>query len=134
MINSITVRVIKNFEYQTFKTLVVHNVDEQQQVQAFRKMCIEEIQKHIQQNNQWKIMFGNVNLQKLNTLKIYHVPHKSKTSSLIINIGDDDTLCLKDETRPLSFYGIGTDYEVSLFNREEYEQYRDNPNKQKRWE
>ncbi|KAG7883043.1 hypothetical protein KL925_000438 [Ogataea polymorpha] len=63
------------------------------------------------------------------TLKIYTHAHGSKTMNLVINMDHDDDwiLDLDDNTRTLVDYGIANETELSIFNREEYEKFKANP-------
>ncbi|KAI6167138.1 hypothetical protein EDD17DRAFT_1110205 [Pisolithus thermaeus] len=116
---TITVRVIKSFEYRTEKSLVLHKLDLQKTTVGELKNIAKQA---IQSGPGWKA-YRNVDLD---TLKLYTKAHGAKTSNLIINLDHDDWV-LDDENKTLAEVGFENETEVSLFNREAYEKYKLNP-------
>ncbi|KAF9935961.1 hypothetical protein BGZ65_002846 [Modicella reniformis] len=81
---TLTIRVIKSFEYRTAKNLVLHNIDLTASTVAQLKEQIIE-----------------------NTLKLYTKAHGAKTMNLIINLDHDEDWILDDNNKRLVDYGIG---------------------------
>ncbi|KAJ7349433.1 hypothetical protein B0H14DRAFT_3055258 [Mycena olivaceomarginata] len=116
---TLTVRIIKSFEFRTEKSLVLHNVN-------LQTTTVGEL-KHLARAavaNQpgWK-PYRNV---VLDTLKLYTHAHGAKTTNLIINLDHDDWI-LGDESQLLSDLGFENETEVSFFNQELYTQFKVNP-------
>lgn len=57
------------------------------------------------------------------TVKIEHLPHKAKSSDLVINTADDDKLILPDHTT-LSCGGVVNETVLSFFKMVDYLQYK----------
>ncbi|KAJ1960441.1 hypothetical protein IWQ62_004233 [Dispira parvispora] len=116
---TLTVRLIKSFEYRTFKNVVLHNID-------FANLTVGDIRarvdKEIQTGSGMK-PFRNV---AFDTLKIYTQAHGAKTNNLIINLDHDDWF-LSNDHDILDYRGIGHETEISYFNREAYERFKLNP-------
>ncbi|KAG0328636.1 hypothetical protein BGZ99_004906 [Dissophora globulifera] len=101
---TLTIRVIKSFEYRTSKNLVLHAVDlTATTVGQLRVLIIE------------------------NTLKLYTKAHGAKTMNLIINMENDQDLILANDEELLVNRGIENETEISIFNREIYEAYKQHP-------
>ncbi|KAL4074536.1 hypothetical protein V8B97DRAFT_2005481 [Scleroderma yunnanense] len=100
---TITVRVIKSFEYRTERSLVLHNLN-------LPATTVGELK----------------NIAKQDTLKVYTKAHGAKTSNLIINL-DHDEWILNDNNKTLAEVGFENETEVSFFNGEAYEKYKLNP-------
>ncbi|TRM56640.1 hypothetical protein BD626DRAFT_245197 [Schizophyllum amplum] len=121
---TLTIRIIKSFEYRTEKSLVLHDVNlETMTVGRLKEMAREAV---LQQPG-WK-PYRNT---KLDTLKLYTKAHGSKTSNLIINLDHDDWI-LSDDSKILADLGFENETEVSFFSRELYEQFKANP--ETRWD
>ncbi|KIK31350.1 hypothetical protein PISMIDRAFT_5824 [Pisolithus microcarpus 441] len=123
---TVTVRVIKSFEYRTEKSLVLHKLDLQKTTVGELKNIAKQA---VRSGPGWKA-YRNVDLD---TLKLYTKAHGAKerlygsvTSNLIINLDHDDWV-LDDENKTLAEVGLENETEVSFFNREAYEKYRHNP-------
>ncbi|KAI9302071.1 hypothetical protein BJ944DRAFT_167951 [Cunninghamella echinulata] len=100
----ITIRCIKSFEYRTCKSLVLQHLNlETTTVGDLKKLIME------------------------NTLKLYTVAHGHKTMNLIINMEDDDRLIYNDDSAALAWAGVENETEISFFNRQQYEEYKKNP-------
>ncbi|KAI6036697.1 hypothetical protein BKA83DRAFT_4166656 [Pisolithus microcarpus] len=116
---TVTVRVIKSFEYRTEKSLVLHKLDLQKTTVGELKNIAKQA---VRSGPGWKA-YRKVDLD---TLKLYTKAHGAKTSNLIINLDHDDWV-LDDENKTLAEVGLENETEVSFFNREAYEKYRHNP-------
>ncbi|KAI8365246.1 uncharacterized protein BYT42DRAFT_589323 [Radiomyces spectabilis] len=117
---TITVRVIKNFEYRTCKNLVLQHINLEETTVGELKSLVKE---RIHTTSGWK-PYQTV---QLDTIKIYTVAHGHKTQNLIINMEDDEKLILADDAATLAWLGIENETELSIFNREAYEAYKKNP-------
>jgi len=116
---TITVRVIKSFEYRTERNLVLRKVDLRTTTVGQLK---EMVKQAIQSGSVWR-PYRNV---ALDTLKLYTQPHGAKTSNLIINL-DHDEWILNDDDKVLADVGFENETEASFFNRAAYETYKCNP-------
>ncbi|KAF8327056.1 cytoplasmic protein [Amanita rubescens] len=116
---TITVRVIKSFEYRTERNLVLHHIN-------LEKTTVRELKdivnRAIQSLPSWKA-YLNVTLD---TLKLYTKAHGAKTTNLIINLDHDDWI-LDDESDILAVVGFENETEVSYFNRTQYSAFKKNP-------
>ncbi|KAI8052799.1 hypothetical protein BDF22DRAFT_487832 [Syncephalis plumigaleata] len=113
----VTVRLIKSFEYRTFKNLLIRDVNPNQTVSEFK----EQIRALMKVTSGMK-PFLNIHYD---TLKLYTQPHGSKTNNLIINLNNDEWIM--EDNKLLSEYGIENETEISFFNREAYETFKNDP-------
>ncbi|KAF9129190.1 hypothetical protein BGX30_014052 [Mortierella sp. GBA39] len=116
---TLTIRVIKSFEYRTSKNLVLHNIDlTTTNVGQLRALIIEKIKT----TPGWKPYQTVV----FDTLKLYTKAHGAKTMNLIINMDNDDWI-LSNDDEILANRGIENETEISIFNRELYEAFKQHP-------
>ncbi|VDB88616.1 unnamed protein product [Peniophora sp. CBMAI 1063] len=116
---TLTLRVIKSFEFRTEKSLVLHDVNLETETVGGLK---ERARQAIQTQAGWK-PYRNATLD---TLKLYTKAHGAKTTNLIINL-DHDEWILEDDSKILADIGFENETEVSFFNRELYEAFKKNP-------
>ncbi|KAK7693066.1 hypothetical protein QCA50_002631 [Cerrena zonata] len=116
---TLTVRVIKSFEFRTEKSLVLHHVNCETTTVGQLKELVKQA---IQTQGGWK-PYRNI---LLDTLKLYTKAHGAKTSNLIINL-DHDEWILNDDSKILADLGFENETEVSFFNRQLYETFKTNP-------
>ncbi|CAG8432957.1 11018_t:CDS:2 [Diversispora eburnea] len=76
---TLTIRLIKNFEYRTVKYLILHEVN-------LEATTVEELK----------------NIIKENTLKLYTKAHGAKAQNLTINLDHDEWIFENDETTLIS--------------------------------
>ncbi|KAJ1328703.1 hypothetical protein BSLG_009938 [Batrachochytrium salamandrivorans] len=102
---TLTVRLIKSFDYRTFKNLVVQHIAKDMLVKDFKILVLE------------------------NCLKLYVKAHGSKSQHLIINLDHDsgDDTYILDDAQTLASHGIEHETEVSFFNTSLYLAYKANP-------
>ncbi|KAG9318361.1 hypothetical protein JVU11DRAFT_451 [Chiua virens] len=139
---TITVRVIKSFEYRTERSLILHKLNLETTTVGDLK---DIVRKTIQTGAGWR-PFRNAVLGwyptlghgmssssslYLDTLKLYTKAHGAKTTNLIINL-DHDEWILEDDTKILADVGLENETEVSFFDRKAYETFRLNP--EVRWD
>ncbi|KAF9264924.1 cytoplasmic protein [Marasmius fiardii PR-910] len=116
---TITVRIIKSFQYRTEKSLVLRSLDlTTTTVKDLKEIATQAVQTQ----SGWK-PFRNVHLD---TLKLYSQAHGAKTTNLIINLDHDDWI-LDDEDKTLADYGFENETEVSFFDRALYGEFRQDP-------
>ncbi|EPS97363.1 hypothetical protein FOMPIDRAFT_1032052 [Fomitopsis schrenkii] len=121
---TLTVRIIKSFEYRTEKSLVLHKIN----LETTTPTQLKEIARQaIKTQPGWKPYRNLV----LDTLKLYTKAHGAKTTNLIINLDHDDWI-LSDDSKTLADYGCENETEVSFFNHEMYEQFKLHP--ETKWE
>lgn len=117
--STITVRVIKSFEYRTIKNIVFHHLD--LDTLTFANL-LDMVHKYVKENGGFR-PYRNVNLD---SLKIYWHPHLTKTMDLAINLDHPDWI-IKDFSQTLASVGCVNETEVSCFNMELYKEYEANP-------
>jgi len=116
---TLTLRIIKSFEFRTEKSLVLHGVNLETTTVGQLK---ERAREAIQTQAGWK-PYRNV---VLDTMKLYTKAHGAKTSNLIINLDHDDWI-LDDDSKILADIGFENETEVSFFNRALYDAFKTNP-------
>ncbi|KAJ7470496.1 hypothetical protein FB451DRAFT_1400096 [Mycena latifolia] len=116
---TLTLRIIKSFEFRTERSLVLHNIN----LESTTVGELKDIARAAVTNQPgWK-PYRNV---VLDTLKLYTRAHGAKTTNLIINLDHDDWI-LEDDGAVLADLGFENETEVSFFNRELYTQFQANP-------
>ncbi|KAE9389741.1 hypothetical protein BT96DRAFT_889908 [Gymnopus androsaceus JB14] len=115
----LTIRIIKSFQYRTERSLVLHDINLEDTTVGQLKDISRQA---IQTQPGWK-PYRNV---ELDTLKLYSQAHGAKTTNLIINL-DHDEWIFSDDSKTLAEVGFENETEVSFFNRELYEEFRQNP-------
>ncbi|KIY64589.1 hypothetical protein CYLTODRAFT_457071 [Cylindrobasidium torrendii FP15055 ss-10] len=116
---TLTLRIIKSFEYRTEKSLVLHAINlETTTVGQLKDLAREAVKTQAG----WK-PYRTVDHD---TLKLYTKAHGAKTTNLIINLDHDDWI-LADDAQILADAGFENETEVSFFNRELYEKFKLNP-------
>ncbi len=115
---TITVRLIKSFQYRSIKLLVLPNIDLTTTTTSKLKTIINDkiIEKKL-------LNYQNNNFD---TLKIYSQPHKAKSSNLVINLTDEQGYELNVE-KPLLMLNVQNETEISFFNKCDYEKYKLDP-------
>ncbi|KDN51740.1 hypothetical protein RSAG8_00288, partial [Rhizoctonia solani AG-8 WAC10335] len=116
---TITVRVIKSFEYRTEKSLVLHALD-------LEHMTVGELKERVRNAVKTEPGWKAYRTVQLDTLKLYTKAHGAKTTNLIINL-DHDEWILEDDSAILASLGFENETEVSFFNRELYEAFKKDP-------
>ncbi|KAF8448084.1 hypothetical protein L210DRAFT_2836682 [Boletus edulis BED1] len=116
---TITVRVIKSFEYRTERSLVLHKLN----LEATTVGGLKEIVRQaVQTGPAWRPYRNAV----LDTLKLYTKAHGAKTTNLIINLDHDDWI-LEDDDKILADVGLENETEVSFFSRKAYDGFKLSP-------
>ncbi|KAJ7109112.1 hypothetical protein C8R44DRAFT_635732 [Mycena epipterygia] len=116
---TLTLRIIKSFEFRTERSLVLHNIN----LESTTVGQLKDIARTaVTSQPGWK-PYRNV---VLDTLKLYTQAHGAKTTNLIINL-DHDEWILDDDTQVLADLGFENETEVSFFNKELYTQFQANP-------
>ncbi|KAH8117154.1 cytoplasmic protein [Phellopilus nigrolimitatus] len=125
---TITVRIIKSFEFRTEKGLILHDVDlETTTVSKLGQLARQAIQTQAGWKPYRTLVDTDDESRALDTLKLYTKAHGAKTTNLIINL-DHDEWILEDGSRTLAEVGfVENEVEVSFFNRQAYEAFKANP-------
>ncbi|KAJ6611760.1 hypothetical protein B0H10DRAFT_2223682 [Mycena sp. CBHHK59/15] len=117
--STLTLRIIKSFEFRTERSLVLHNVNlETTTVGELKDIA----RKAVAEQPGWKPYRDVV----LDTLKLYTQAHGAKTTNLIINL-DHDEWIFDDDSQLLADLGFENETEVSFFSRELYTRFQTNP-------
>ncbi|EJD05660.1 cytoplasmic protein [Fomitiporia mediterranea MF3/22] len=127
---TLTLRIIKSFEYRTEKSLVLHDVNlETTTVDGLKARACEAI-KTLPGWKAYRTLADPKNADDekkgLDTIKLYTKAHGAKTTNLIINL-DHDEWILEDGSKALSEVGFENETEASFFNRAAYEAFKLNP-------
>ena len=119
----VTVRLIRNFEYRTIRTIPIREVDTQQTVKQFIARLLQEVKSV-------KGIPPPFKTHPYDTLKISHQAGSFKANDIVINLEGDETLILPGE-KTLADCGVVSETEMSFFNLVEYQKYKLNP--EKKW-
>eukprot|EP00128_Syssomonas_multiformis_P017026 Colp12_sorted_trinity150504_noHs@24072 len=114
---TVTVRLVKSFEYRTIKNLVLHDVDLSMRVSDFMTL----VQQKIQTTSGFMPFKNNT----FDTLKISHKAHGYKTNNVVVNLDHDEYVLSPDKT--LGECGVENETEISFYNHEAYEKYKAHP-------
>ncbi|GMG19741.1 unnamed protein product [Ambrosiozyma monospora] len=118
----ITVRIIKSFPYRNVKNHIFQHVD-------LKNMTAPQFLAMIKETIKTTGSLRPYRNVEYDTLKIYTHAHGSKTMNLVINMEHDEDwiLDLKNDVKTLADYGLENETEISIFNREAYEEFKKNP-------
>jgi hypothetical protein len=97
--STLTVRLVRSFEYKTVRTIYFHDVDLDTTSLAQLKSMIDERVRGTE-----TLLF--LQAVPFDTFKIYSQPHGAKTSNPVINLVDDDKLILPDWSQSLATLGF----------------------------
>lgn len=117
----ITVRIIKSFAYRSMKALVLRNIDlTTTTVDDLKSQCRETVKSNpaFKPFRSWA--------DKFDSLKIYTRAHGAKTTNLIINL-DHPEWILEEGQKTLQEVGLENEAELSLFYRQDYEDFIKDP-------
>lgn len=121
---TLTVRLIKSFEYKNYRNVVFHNVSlSDLNVGKVEGMVRERIAASPLLNR----LFPTDSPMPLDTFKMYYQRHAAKTNNPIINIGEDEKLVLCDHTKSLDKLGFSHETEISFFNWDQYQTFINDP-------
>eukprot|EP00112_Aurelia_sp_Birch-Aquarium-sp1_P020062 Seg508.13 transcript_id=Seg508.13/GoldUCD/mRNA.D3Y31 product="UPF0538 protein C2orf76" protein_id=Seg508.13/GoldUCD/D3Y31 len=116
---SVTVRIIRSFEFRNVKTIVYHEVNTDQKAAEFLDMVKGDLKTR-------KGIPPPVRNHSYDAMKIQHKAFGSKTSDPVINTENDEKLMISLE-KTLAQNDIDNETEISLFNLQEYKIYQSNP-------
>lgn len=126
---TVTVRLIKSFEYKNFRNIVFHNLDlSTLSLSDLQRMTVDRIEASPILSR----LFPKDSPVPLDTFKRYYTRHAAKTNNAIINVGEDDKMVILDMESKLVDLGVEHETEISWFNWEEYQKFCNNP--QFKWE
>ncbi|KAI5857005.1 hypothetical protein BZA05DRAFT_415715 [Tricharina praecox] len=118
---TLTIRVIKNFPYRTYKNVILHHLD-------LTALTAGELKELVKTHVQTQPGFKAYKTLQPDTLKLYTKAHGTKTNNLIINMEDkEETLMFRDDSATLASYGCEHETEISFFVLKDYEEFRANP-------
>ena len=115
----VTVRLIRNFEYRTIRTIPIREVESQQTVDQFIARLLLEVKSV-------KGIPPPFKTHPYDTLKISHQAGSFKANDIVINLEDDELLILPGG-KTLEECGVIAETELSFFNRAAYQAYKLNP-------
>ncbi|CAG8510365.1 13033_t:CDS:2 [Ambispora gerdemannii] len=117
---TLTIRLIKNFEYRTVKNVVLQNVNlETTTVGQLKQMIRDKIN-----STPGLKPFRSVNYD---TLKLYTKAHGTKSQNLTINLDHDNDWVLNDDQATLISCGLENETELSFFDLAAYQAYKTHP-------
>ncbi len=96
---TVTVRIIKSFEYKNYRSLIFHGV-------ALQMATLEDVARLVRERIEEKAALAQYRACTFDTFKMYYQPFGAKTSNPMINLGNDEALILADEQAPLAALGI----------------------------
>ncbi|OBZ75486.1 hypothetical protein A0H81_04701 [Grifola frondosa] len=119
---TLTLRIIKSFEFRTERSLVLHNVN-------LDTTTVGELKELARQGN-------HTSRSRLFSIPLRSLSKPSQdgnpiiilfsTTNLIINLDHEDWI-LNDDAKTLTDIGFENETEVSFFNREAYEKFKAHP-------
>ena len=115
---TLTIRLIRSFEHRNVKNIVLKLDEKNILVKDIKKIIESEIKNSGRHNLPPPFRTFNYD-----TLKIEHIPFKSKSTDPVINCLNDEELILKDESR---VNDIVNETEISYFVFKDYIQYKEN--------
>ena len=127
---TVTVRLIKSFEYKNFRNVVFQNLD----LSIINLGDLEKMtRERIEANPILTRLFPVTSSIPLDTFKRYYTRHSAKTNNAIINVGEDDKLVIHDYVSKLNEIGFNHETEISWFNWEEYQKFCNDPTFKWEW-
>ncbi|PAA80326.1 hypothetical protein BOX15_Mlig022722g1, partial [Macrostomum lignano] len=127
MTSTLTVRLIRSFEFKNVRNLVLHSLDLDKLTVAELKGAIRNA---IATSRSLPPTFKSFNFD---TLKIHCLPQAAKPNDLVVNVDNDEALTLSDDSATLSSCGLVHEAELSYFNQSEYCAYKANPVTDFKW-
>ncbi|ORX34987.1 cytoplasm protein [Kockovaella imperatae] len=116
---TLTVRIVKSFEYRTFKAMVLPDLN-------LETLTVGQLMDLVRERLKTAPGFKPFRALQLDTMKVYTVAHGHKTTNLIINLENDEWI-LDDPSKTLAEIGAENETELSMFNRAAYEAFKANP-------
>lgn len=120
---TLTVRLVRSFEYRTIKNHVFRHVDLTTCTPARLIADVREVVATAGGFRPYRTV-------DFNAAKVYSHAHLTKTQNLSINLDHDEDphwFVSHASDTPLSELGVMNETEISVFNEEAYEQFRANP-------
>ena len=118
MSSTLTVRVIRSFEYRTCRNIVLHNLDLSTLTgKELMAKVLEELGR----------VAKPISTYSYDTLKIYTQPHAAKPNNTAINVGREEELRIHDLSVPLTTYGVQHETELSFFKDSDYQEFLKHP-------
>ncbi|KAI9023268.1 hypothetical protein DFJ74DRAFT_606249 [Hyaloraphidium curvatum] len=126
---TITVRIIKSFEYRNFRNLVLHGAEraptDGPRPDFTLDTTVAELKTFCKERTKTAPGFKPYANAVLDTMKLYFHAHGQKTSNLVINVDAVDVFM--EDGMTLRECGIEDETELSFFGREAYEAYKAHP-------
>jgi hypothetical protein len=121
---TVTVRLIKSFEFKNFRNVVFHGLN----LSSLNITDLERMtRERIAASPLLSKLFPIDSQFPLDTFKRYYTRHAAKTNNAIINMGDDQNLVLCDHSKSLSDLGFTHETEISFFNWDQYPEFCNDP-------
>ena len=117
---TITVRLIKSFQYRSIKNIVLRSVP----ITSTVRELIEKINQEIDKSATLPIPFKK---SAYDTIKIFTFAHGQKPNNTAINMEDDDKFILGNLDAKLGECGIHNETELSYFMKSAYDDFKLNP-------
>lgn len=122
---TVTVRLVRSFEFNNVKPVVLHDVDLSLKTEEFLKFLLEEVPNRSGLPPPFKKF-------QYDTLKISHKAHGTKSGCLTIGTEGDDKLILM-HGRTLKESGIENETEISLFKMMDYIEFKKSSSTEVKW-
>ena len=113
----LTIRLIRSFEHRNVKHIVLRLAANDILVKDLKNQINNEIKNTVKHN-----LPPPFRMFTYDTLKIEHIPFKSKSIDPVINCENDDELILKDQE---GISGLVNETEISYFSLKDYIQYKE---------
>ncbi|CAL9689974.1 unnamed protein product [Knipowitschia caucasica] len=116
---TITVRLVRSFEYRNFKPVVFQHVPPELRVGDFIQRVLTDIETRPGLPPPFR-------KHQYDAMKIIHQAHGAKTNDLVMSLDDQDKPLLK-ESETLREAGITNETELAFFRKADYEAFKANP-------
>eukprot|EP00731_Ephydatia_muelleri_P008666 Em0004g1004a len=115
---TLTVRLIRSFEYRNIRNIVVKGIPLNMLVKDF----MAEINNRLQSDAALPVPFKR---HKYDAMKVHSFAYGSKTSDTAINLDHEEWIL--DPSKTLQECLVRNETEISYFNLADYRQYKQNP-------
>ncbi|KAJ0070653.1 hypothetical protein NL108_017327 [Boleophthalmus pectinirostris] len=116
---TLTVRLVRSFEYRNFRPVVFQRVRLEQSVREFT----ERVRQEIETKPGLPPPFRKY---QYDTMKIIHQAHGAKTNDLVMSLDDQDKPLLQ-ENQTLQEAGVTNETELAFFKKSDYDAFKANP-------
>ncbi|KAJ0005755.1 hypothetical protein NQD34_015649 [Periophthalmus magnuspinnatus] len=116
---TLTVRLVRSFEYCNFRPVVFREVSLEQSVREFTQHVLKDIETKPGLPPPFR-------KYQYDTMKVIHQAHGAKTNDLVMSLDDQDKPFLQ-ENQTLRDAGVSNETELAFFKKADYDIFKANP-------